>query len=123
MKSISHSSLVINAKYKCIDHPTPGQLASFHRWSCCEEEQLRTMNPGDENGQSSSSAPLLYADHVVHCSSHEHSSDRSLDVERESSGGWFVWVLTLSAGISGLLFGYEYVESCHILAPLYPGCH
>jgi SP family myo-inositol transporter-like MFS transporter 13 len=22
-------------------------------------------------------------------------------------GGWFIWALTFSAGISGLLFGYE----------------
>lgn len=23
--------------------------------------------------------------------------------------GWFIWILTFSAGVSGLLFGYEYV--------------
>jgi SP family myo-inositol transporter-like MFS transporter 13 len=25
--------------------------------------------------------------------------------------GWFIWILTFSAGVSGLLFGYEYASS------------
>jgi hypothetical protein len=29
--------------------------------------------------------------------------------EDASSFGWFIWILTFSAGVSGLLFGYEYV--------------
>lgn len=28
-----------------------------------------------------------------------------------TSDGWFIWFLTFSAGISGLLFGYEYERS------------
>ena len=33
--------------------------------------------------------------------------DQALASELNYSGGWFIWILTLSAGISGLLFGYE----------------
>lgn len=69
------------------------------------------MNPGDENDQSASNAPLLPSDHTAHHSSHDlNISDANVDFERGYSGGWFIWVLTFSAGISGLLFGYEYVE-------------
>lgn len=28
------------------------------------------------------------------------------------TGTWFIWALTFSAGISGFLFGYEYVQAC-----------
>jgi hypothetical protein len=28
-----------------------------------------------------------------------------------TTAGWFLWLLTLAAGVSGLLFGYEYVPS------------
>ena len=27
------------------------------------------------------------------------------------SPGWFIWTLTVCAGVSGLLFGYEYVAA------------
>ena len=30
--------------------------------------------------------------------------------ESSYTGGWFIWILTFSAGISGLLFGYEYAD-------------
>lgn len=39
---------------------------------------------------------------------HEADDDVSAS-ELKYSGGWFIWSLTFSAGISGLLFGYEYV--------------
>ena len=37
--------------------------------------------------------------------------DEELDVRHVGSeaNGWFIWLLTLAAGVSGLLFGYEYV--------------
>lgn len=57
----------------------------------------------------SSNAPLLSSD--------ESHGDRYHDTEDEvlpapipaTSDGWFIWFLTFSAGISGLLFGYECV--------------
>jgi hypothetical protein len=46
---------------------------------------------------------------------HEHDAEE-VDVEEESallSPGLFIWGLTICAGVSGLLFGYEYVDmSC-----------
>lgn len=41
----------------------------------------------------------------------DSAEDTTDDVPETASndlGGWFIWTLTLSAGISGLLFGYEY---------------
>lgn len=64
---------------------------------------------GDENDYLSSNAPLLSPDHPIDRDSYDRSSGGSLDAERGYSGGRFIWVLTLSAGLSGLLFGYEYV--------------
>lgn len=36
------------------------------------------------------------------------ASHESPDVSPEGLGGLFIWALTFAAGISGLLFGYEY---------------
>ena len=40
-----------------------------------------------------------------------HAEDRAAAgwARRQDLGTWFMWALTFSAGISGLLFGYEYV--------------
>lgn len=38
------------------------------------------------------------------------------DIVTSELSGWFIWILTFSAGISGLLFGYEYAS---ILSPIY----
>lgn len=44
-----------------------------------------------------------------------HSDDDAEGVEMDESAlvspGWFLWTLTVCAGVSGLLFGYEYVQS------------
>jgi hypothetical protein len=51
-----------------------------------------------------------------------HSSDNTEDVEIDESAlvapGLFIWGLTICAGVSGLLFGYEYVA--HGIAPVLP---
>jgi SP family myo-inositol transporter-like MFS transporter 13 len=43
----------------------------------------------------------------------ERHSDEAEGVEIDESAlvspGWFIWTLTVCAGVSGLLFGYEYV--------------
>ncbi|RMJ28320.1 myo-inositol transporter [Aspergillus sp. HF37] len=57
------------------------------------------MDFGDETDHSSNARLLSPAEAI--------DRDRSLDLGRGYSGGWFVWVLTVSAGISGLLFGYD----------------
>lgn len=61
-----------------------------------------------EQDPSGPSAPLL-------ASSPDHDTEQeTLAPELQYSGGWFIWALTFSAGISGLLFGYEYVTSLRI---------
>lgn len=71
------------------------------------------MNRGDEIDQSGSNAPLLARDQAVsqrERNEHDQGDYEIIDPELEYSGGWFIWALTFSAGISGLLFGYEYVR-------------
>jgi SP family myo-inositol transporter-like MFS transporter 13 len=69
------------------------------------------MSSREEADQAGPNAPLLTpTDH-----DHDHDGDLSPDPadnvdlapELEYAGGWFIWILTISAGISGLLFGYE----------------
>ncbi|KAJ5653470.1 hypothetical protein N7490_000473 [Penicillium lividum] len=50
------------------------------------------------------SAPLLAP---TDASPDFRDDDEILDSELSYSGGWFIWILTFSAGISGLLFGYD----------------
>lgn len=47
-----------------------------------------------------------------------HSEDdeterAEIDESALVSPGWFIWTLTVCAGVSGLLFGYEYVTLCY----------
>ncbi|KAJ5501650.1 hypothetical protein N7453_006467 [Penicillium expansum] len=64
------------------------------------------MTGADEQEQSGPHAPLLASSHAS--SDHDDNGhDESLASELEYSGGWFIWALTFSAGISGLLFGYD----------------
>ncbi|PLB54330.1 general substrate transporter [Aspergillus steynii IBT 23096] len=69
-----------------------------------QEEELQAMT---ENDPSDANAPLLSNDAVAN---HPHENDDDIpiqDLESGYSGGWFIWILTFSAGISGLLFGYD----------------
>lgn len=73
-----------------------------------------------EQDQAGPNAPLLASSHTD-LDTNDH--DESLASELEYSGGWFIWALTFSAGISGLLFGYEYVHrrcTHHNADPLFP---
>ncbi|CAI7641811.1 unnamed protein product [Penicillium glandicola] len=64
------------------------------------------MTAADEQDQSGPHAPLLTSSRAS--SDHgDNDHDESLASELEYSGGWFIWALTFSAGISGLLFGYD----------------
>ncbi|KAJ5263140.1 hypothetical protein N7524_008445 [Penicillium chrysogenum] len=64
------------------------------------------MSGADEQDQSGPHAPLLASSRPS--SDHDDNEhDESLASELEYSGGWFIWALTFSAGISGLLFGYD----------------
>lgn len=68
------------------------------------------MIPREESEQSGPHAPLLApAD-----PSPDHD-DEVLPSELNYSGGWFIWILTFSAGLSGLLFGYECVTSAFLV--------
>ena len=85
-----------------------------------EELELDAMTEPDEESRSSAGTPLLHPERNYGSGPHSPLFTRN-DGERndpedvvESSGPqglgtWFVWALTLSAGISGLLFGYECV--------------
>ncbi|KAJ5483617.1 hypothetical protein N7530_002863 [Penicillium desertorum] len=64
------------------------------------------MSGADEQDQSGPHAPLLASSRPS--SDHDDlEHEESLASELEYSGGWFIWALTFSAGISGLLFGYD----------------
>ena len=72
-----------------------------------DHTELRDMIFRHEQDHAGPNAPLLA------------SADSSLDSLGEDeiptsglkySGGSFIWILTVSAGISGLLFGYEYAS-------------
>ncbi|PLB34012.1 putative MFS myo-inositol transporter [Aspergillus candidus] len=67
------------------------------------------MSYGYENGPSGPSAPLLTPEPATTDESNNHANNDSVSKKLEStdSGGWFIWALTFSAGISGLLFGYD----------------
>jgi hypothetical protein len=54
----------------------------------------------EELDHSGPDAPLLASADAVH-------DDGALGSELNYPSGWFIWILTFSAGISGLLFGYE----------------
>ena len=75
------------------------------------------MNSGEENDRSLPNVPLLSSDETIqHGRYHDHddnddSGNARLRSEQGYTGGWFVWILTFSAGISGLLFGYEYGDA------------
>ncbi|KAJ5191153.1 Myo-inositol transporter 1 [Penicillium cinerascens] len=63
--------------------------------------ELQDMIPREELEQSGPHAPLLAPTDP----SPDHD-DAVLPSENYSSG-WFIWILTFSAGLSGLLFGYD----------------
>lgn len=62
---------------------------------------------------SDSDAPLLAP---VDVSPNHGTNGDIVTSELSYAGGWFIWILTFSAGISGLLFGYEYAS---VLSPIY----
>lgn len=59
--------------------------------------------------------PLISNDTRAYPDDALHSDDDAQDVEIDestlTSPGWFIWSLTVCAGVSGLLFGYEYVSN------------
>ena len=73
-------------------------------------KELENMTGADEQDLSGPNAPLL-ASSLTSPDHEDNDHDERLSTELEYSGGWFIWALTFSAGISGLLFGYEYARS------------
>ncbi|EAW10073.1 putative MFS myo-inositol transporter [Aspergillus clavatus NRRL 1] len=65
------------------------------------------MNRGDANDQSAPDAPLLLSHHSAIADALIDANNRPSNLDSEHSGGLFIWALTFSAGISGLLFGYD----------------
>lgn len=75
------------------------------------------MAPDHLHDGSGAESPLLVHDNDTRRSprrehedelEHDDSQQPLVSESTESYGGLFVWILTFSAGISGLLFGYEY---------------
>ncbi|KAI2794325.1 Myo-inositol transporter 1 [Penicillium oxalicum] len=67
------------------------------------------MSLSSEIGDSGSQAPLLaetdaYPDNDPEAAPSDDGQSMS---DSQYSGGWFIWSLTFSAGLSGLLFGYD----------------
>lgn len=53
-------------------------------------------------------AERLLSDEPRYDVSSSHARPDIVDESILGSPGWFIWALTFSAGVSGLLFGYEY---------------
>ena len=68
--------------------------------------ELQDMALGEEPDYSGPHAPLLAPADTS--PDYNEADDAVPASELQYSGGWFIWSLTFSAGISGLLFGYEY---------------
>lgn len=54
---------------------------------------------------SSAEVPLIRPESL---DAHDRPENSELREQDLTSPSWFIWALTFSAGISGLLFGYEY---------------
>jgi hypothetical protein len=65
------------------------------------------MSSRDESDSTAPNAPLLAAESPAR--QHDSQASQIPEGNAEHSSGRFIWSLTFSAGISGLLFGYEYV--------------
>lgn len=74
------------------------------------------MTSREELDNSGPNAPLLAPTDAS--PDFRDADDETLDPDLSYSEGWFIWILTFSAGISGLLFGYEYVETIHCYATM-----
>lgn len=73
-----------------------------------QEIELQAMAAGHANERIGVEAPLLVANNAdVHDRRGDHDEPLQ-NLKSKGSGDRFVWALTFSAGISGLLFGYEY---------------
>lgn len=88
---------------------------SVHRNSADAQNaaELQDMVPTAVCDLSGPNAPLLAP---ADASSDHGTNGNIVTSELSYAGGWFIWILTFSAGISGLLFGYEYAS---ILGPVY----
>ena len=79
------------------------------------------MARDDDDDRHEAGAPLIishYADTFTQ--RREADGDRVEGPPLGGSGSRFMWALTLSAGISGFLFGYEYVLFA-VLFAAFPG--
>lgn len=69
------------------------------------------MTTDDGHANRGANAPLIASGAVDTAAQlQEVYEDQAEDLPSGDSGSAFVWALTLSACISGLLFGYEYVR-------------
>lgn len=69
------------------------------------------MVPTTDGDLSGPGAPLL---NPADTSPDYHNNEDVVASKLSHASGWFIWVLTFSAGISGLLFGYEYVTTLFV---------
>ena len=60
-----------------------------------------------EEEEDADQLPLMGASRPIHQQAQGLGVDAGPDEDSLESPGWFLWALSLSAAISGLLFGYE----------------
>lgn len=70
----------------------------------------------DETTDFHEGQPLISDAEDDHNQQSRHSDEDNVDESVIESPGLFIWALTFSAGVSGLLFGYEYVLT-HLSSP------
>jgi hypothetical protein len=73
----------------------------------CQSVELANMVETEPGGHTTAEAPLLVASNAEDNQDDVGTPQGNRSVNR--SGSKFIWALTCSTGISGLLFGYEYV--------------
>lgn len=80
-----------------------------------EEVKLEPMASAAEDTLDAT-APLLEGPRHDNTSPSGPGNEPSTAVRADSAAistaTWFIWALTFTAGISGFLFGYEYVQAC-----------
>lgn len=91
--------------------PSPPPQQSELQVNDILREEPYNMTSREELDTSGPNAPLLSP--IDASPDFRDADDEALDPDLSYSEGWFIWILTFSAGISGLLFGYEYVETIH----------
>jgi len=77
--------------------------------ACEKSDEVRNMDEhdGQDNDPGDSHEPLIAREDDMSTQERRHQDEDGHTAEHRGGTGRSIWLLTLSAGISGLLFGYE----------------